>query len=135
MHCEKCEAELRDGAKFCNKCGQVIKKTDLNGKKAPVYQVSPMSMMSTQRKNGGNKAIIVGVIAVVVIIVAILFNGFGLGGAMDLSPKDPAKISIDQMKSDVMNVRASSSTFYNLYFYKVDSFGEFAVAKTEVSQG
>ena len=128
MFCTNCGEKLNGDAKFCVKCGQKVASAA-----TPAYQTPSASMPHPvppqQKHSSKNVLVFVGVIVAIVIVVAILSKGFGLKGAKDSSPQDPANISINQMMSDVLNVGASSNA-NNLFFSRVDSFEEFAVAKT-----
>lgn len=75
MFCDKCGAQLADTAKFCNKCGNTIKKAEENIK-APVQEVYTDSMTSGKKKQPVrmNKKImaIVAIVAIVgIVIIAI----------------------------------------------------------------
>jgi len=132
MYCKKCGAELREDAKFCNKCGQATVSAY-----QPSHGISGTGSVympqNKQRRSPKAGNILAGSIiaTLAIVLVVVIANALGIGGVGSSSPRDPAKITIDQMKSDVLNAGALSD--YNLFFHQVDSFKEFAVAKTEVS--
>jgi len=144
MYCSKCGNRLNNTARFCNRCGEAVKMdtgTDSHSRQVNSQSAvshsndhAALDISSGQQKPKRTNMIIIPIAAIIAIIIiaAILSNEFGIGGVNDSSPRDPAKITISQMKSDVLNVGASSN-YNNLFFYQVDSFDEFAVAKTVVN--
>ena len=64
MFCNQCKEELKDGAKFCPKCGLAVEE-DLQEEAA----------VSNKKKIGMAAGIIFGILAVAAIVIVVLING------------------------------------------------------------
>ena len=73
MKCKKCGAEIKEGQKFCQSCGQAINE---NGEKS-VAKKAPKKEFD--KKKIIKIAVPVAVIAVIVILLAVLLPKFGVG--------------------------------------------------------
>lgn len=82
MFCEKCGAQLPDTAKFCNKCGNTLRK-NINTVQAPMRNFTNVSKylkipsLTSVKKNKGLFKILVGIILLVLLIVVavVIFSG------------------------------------------------------------
>ncbi len=83
MYCIHCGAELKEGQKFCKKCGAPVNIQSSGGDKKPAQEMDlsgdsvPAPGGTTQKRN--NKKITVAVIAVVACIAVLIIGAVALG--------------------------------------------------------
>lgn len=120
MFCMQCGAEIKDTAKFCSKCGNVVERnvnqlTNNN-------KVNPITTSKSASKKGFWKSIIVGVG-----FVALLFIVGGIGGVFfknkeDLTKENDISLSKYQEETKMVNTTPMDPMDYKWLLVRTDTY-------------